>query len=135
MKQYDEWNEVKKNTEKQNFTLTVKPREIYWVKIGQNIGSEEFGKDADFTRPVIIVRKLTRDLFIGIPITTTLKNNDYFHQFSYTNKTRGVIENSAMILQLRTFSIKRVLNKIGKVNIEDFEKIIEKTKMILTPPS
>lgn len=135
MKLYDEWNMVKKNTEKQNFTLTVKPREIYWVKIGQNIGSEEFGKDTDFTRPVIIIRRLTKDLFIGVPITTTLKNNDYFHQFSYTNKTRGIVENSAMILQLRTFSIKRVLNKIGKVGTKDFEKIIEKTKMILTPPS
>ena len=98
MKLYDEWNIIKKNTEKQNFTLTVKPREIYWVKIGQNIGSEEFGKDTDFTRPVIIIRRLTKDLFIGVPITTTLKNNDYFHQFSYTNKTRGIVENSAMIL-------------------------------------
>jgi len=49
IKQYDEWNEVKKNTEKQNFILTVKPREIYWVKIGQNIGSEEYGKNDDFT--------------------------------------------------------------------------------------
>lgn len=101
MKKFDEWNIVKKNTENQNFTLTVKPREIYWVKIGINIGNEEFGKDADFTRPVIIIRRLTKDLFIGIPITTTLKDNDYFHQFSYTNKTRGIIENSAMILQLR----------------------------------
>jgi mRNA interferase MazF len=135
MKKFDEWNIVKKNTENQNFTLTVKPREIYWVKIGINIGNEEFGKDADFTRPVIIIRRLTKDLFIGIPITTTLKDNDYFHQFSYTNKTRGIIENSAMILQLRTYSVKRVLNKIGKINTEDFKKIIEKTKMILTPPS
>lgn len=135
MKKFDEWNIVKKNTENQNFTLTVKPREIYWVKIGINIGNEEFGKDADFTRPVIIIRRLTKDLFIGIPITTTLKDNDYFHQFSYTNKTRGIIENSAMILQLRTYSVKRVLNKIGKINTEDFKKILEKTKMILTPPS
>ncbi len=134
MIKFDEWNDVKKETQKQNFTLTVKPREIYWVKIGQNIGSEEYGKNADFTRPVIIIRRLTHDLFIGIPITTTLKNNDYFHQFSYTNTTRGIIENSAMILQLRTFSIKRVLNKIGKINKIDFDMIVEKSKGILTPP-
>jgi len=39
-----------------------------------------------------------------------------------------------MILQIRTFSIKRVLSKIGKVNQNSFEEIIEKAKNILTPP-
>ncbi|PHS56962.1 MAG: transcription elongation factor GreAB [Sulfurimonas sp.] len=134
MERYDEWNEIKKHTQKKEFTFTIKSREIYWVKIGQNIGSEEYGKDKDFTRPVIIIRKLTKDLFIGIPLTTTPKDNDYFHKFIYNNRTRGQIENSAMILQLRTFSIKRVLNKIGKTNQEDFEQIVKKMQLIVTPP-
>lgn len=133
MEKFNEWNEVKKETQTKEFHFTIKPREIYWVKIGQNIGSEEYGKDKDFTRPVIVIRKLTRDLFIGVPLTTTLKNNDYFHQFSYTNRTRGVIDNSAMILQFRTFSIKRVMNKIGKINQENFNEIVIKMKNIINP--
>ena len=131
---YDEWNNIKKRTQKKEFKLTVKPREIYWVKIGKNRGSEEHGKDKDFTRPVIIIRRLTYDLFLGVPLTTTIKNNDYFHSFSYINKTRGKIDNSAMILQLKTFSIKRVMNKIGKINKDDFEIIVDKLKEIVTPP-
>jgi len=130
---FDKWNNVKKATQQNKRKLGIKPREIFWVKIGQNIGSEEYGKDEDFTRPVIIIRKLTHDLFIGVPITSSIKNNDYFHKFNYTNKTRGNVENTAMILQLRTFSIKRVLSKIGKINQEDFNKIVEKSQRLINP--
>jgi mRNA interferase MazF len=133
MKEYDEWNEVKKHTQQKKRKLGMKSREIFWVKIGHNIGSEEYGKGKDFARPVIIVRRLTSDLFIGIPITTTIKNNDYFHAFTYDNKSRGMVENSAMILQVKTFSIKRVLSKIGTVNKESFDEILEKTKSLFNP--
>ncbi len=133
MSRYDEWNAVKKDTENNARNLGIKPREIFWIKIGQNIGSEEYGKDKDFVRPVIVVRKLTSDLFIGIPLTRSLKNNNYFHQFKYINKSKGLVENSAMILQFRTYSIKRVLSKIGKVDIDNFAEIIEKSKSLFNP--
>ena len=133
MESFDKWNEVKKTTQVKKRKLGMKAREIFWVKIGQNLGSEEYGKGKDFARPVIIVRRLTSDLFIGIPITTTIKNNDYFHSFTYDNKSRGMVENSAMILQVKTFSIKRVLSKIGMVNKEDFDKILDKTKNLFNP--
>lgn len=133
MKKFDEWNEVKKVTSLNKRKLGIKPREIFWVKIGHNIGSEEYGKDRDFVRPVIIIKRLTSDLFIGIPLTSRLKNNDYFHQFTYHNKTHGVVENSAMILQFRTYSIKRVLSKIGKIDVENFEQIVEKSRRLFNP--
>lgn len=38
-----------------------------------------------------------------------------------------------MILQLKTFSIKRVLSKIGVVNKEDFVQITEKSKRLFNP--
>ena len=39
-----------------------------------------------------------------------------------------------MILQVRTFSIKRVLNKIGKIEQLEFLEIIKKLQKIVTPP-
>ena len=60
MEKFDEWNEVKKQTSKKKRTVYIKPREIFWVKIGQNIGDEEFGKGKDFLRPVIVVRLLSK---------------------------------------------------------------------------
>lgn len=130
---FDDWNKVKKITNQNKRNLGIKTREIFWAKIGLNIGSEEYGKDKNFARPVIIVRKLTSDLFIGIPLTSTLKNNDYFHSFKYINKQNGEILNSAMILQLRVFSKKRLMNKIGIINNKDFEIIIKKCKEIISP--
>ena len=133
MNKFNEWNEVKKKTQDNQRKLGIKPRDIFWAKIGQNIGSEEYGKNDNFARPVIIVRKLTHDLFIGIPLTSTIKDNDYFHSFEYNNKSNGLTKNSAMILQVRTFSIKRLMNKTGVISKEDFEVVIEKSKGLFSP--
>jgi mRNA interferase MazF len=132
---FDKWNEVKKQIHQVSFNLGIKPREIYWTKIGLNIGNEEYGKGKDFVRPVIIVRQLTHDLFIGIPTTTSTKDdNDYFHKITYTEKmTNTIIESSAMILQQKVFSKKRLLSKIGTVKKEDFEKIVTKLKKLIDP--
>ena len=129
----DKWNEVKKQIEQSKRKLGIKPREIFWVKIGQNIGDEEYGKDKNFARPVIIINKLTNGLFVGVPLTSTIKNNDYFHTFEYTNKQNGLTTNSAMILQLKVFSTKRVMNKVGVINQNDFENIIVKSQKIVSP--
>ncbi len=133
LKNYDDWNRVKKSTNTDKRKLGIKPREIFWAKIGQNIGSEEYGKDKNFARPVIIIRQLTADLFIGIPLTSTLKNDSYFHTFKYINRQNGEVKNSAMILQFRVFSIKRLMNKAGVVNKTDFEIIIKKCQEIISP--
>jgi mRNA-degrading endonuclease toxin of MazEF toxin-antitoxin module len=133
MEHFDKWNEIKKTTHTNERKLGIKPREIFWAKIGQNIGSEEYGKDENFARPVIIVRKLTGDLFIGVPLTSTIKNNDYFHSFHYNNKINGLIENSAMILQVKVFSIKRLMNKIGMIQKDDFEQVVIKLQKIVSP--
>lgn len=130
MERFDNWNHVKKTTEKNTRKLGIRPRDIFWAKIGQNIGSEEYGKNENFSRPIIVIKKLTRDLFIGIPLTSTIKHNDYFHSFEYTNRSNGLTQNSAMILQLRTYSLKRLMNKTGVINKDDFKIIIEKSKKL-----
>ncbi len=134
MQKFDDWNEVKKVAHTKERRLDIKPREVFWVKIGQNIGDEEYGKGQNFTRPVIVIRQLSRDLFLGVPTTTTLKDNDYFHLFEYTNKQRGDIQNSAMILQLKVFSKKRLMNKIGTINKNDFEEVLTKARKLLISP-
>jgi len=134
MKKYDEWNEVKKQTSLKKRKLGIKPREIFWVKIGQNIGDEEFGKGEEFLRPVIVVRQLTSDLFFGIPTTTTLKcDNDYFHKISYKDTSKKEITSTAMLLQFKTFSKKRILSKLGKIEANEFDKIVGKLKKIVDP--
>ena len=134
MQDYDKWNEVKKELSQNKRKLGLKPREIFWAKLGQNIGYEQNGKGENFARPIIVVRKLTKDLFLGIPTTTTIReSNDYFHTFEYQTKEMQTLRVSALILQLKVFSIKRVMNKIGMVHKEDFEQIIEKSRSLIGP--
>ena len=134
MKQFDKWNEVKKETDKTQMHFRIKPREIFWVKIGQNIGHEEFGKGKEFVRPVIMIRQLTSDLFVGVPTTTTKKdNNDYFHNINYLNHKKDEVHSVAMLLQFKTFSKKRLLSKMGIVDKNEFKNIVEKLKGIIDP--
>jgi mRNA interferase MazF len=134
MKKYDEWNKIKKLTDEKEFRFTIKPREIFWTKIGLNIGHEEYGKGKQFIRPVIVVRQLTSDLFIGVPTTTTSKDdNDYFHSINYKDKSNRHISSSAMILQQKVLSKKRLLNKIGIVDKDNFQIIVEKLKKLIDP--
>jgi len=44
MQNYDGWNEVKKEMINNKRKLGIKLREIFWVKIGDNIGDEKYGK-------------------------------------------------------------------------------------------
>ncbi len=135
MKNFDNWNEIKKHTEQNKVKFGIKQRDIYWAKIGMNIGNEEYGKGKDFVRPLIIIRQLTHDLFIGVPTTTSDKeNNDYFHNINYIDKiTKKYIDSSAMILQQKVFSKKRLLNKIGTVDSDNFNIIIRKLKKLIDP--
>ncbi|MBL0687157.1 MAG: type II toxin-antitoxin system PemK/MazF family toxin [Sulfurospirillum sp.] len=110
---YDKWNEVKKQVNCKNRNLSIKVREIFWVKIGQNIGDEEYGKGEIFSRPVLVIRDFTKDLFLGVPLTTSIKNNDYFHHFEFNTK-KGSSSNSAMLLQLKAFSKKELQIKLVK---------------------
>ena len=131
---FDEWNEVKKDIHKSERKLSIKTREIFWANIGQNIGFEQNGKGKNFARPIIVVKKLTKDLFLGIPTTTTLReDDDYFHKFKYTTYNNEVLNVSALILQVKVFSIKRLMNKIGMIHKEDFNLIIEKSKNLFGP--
>jgi len=130
---FDVWNEVKKEVDTTERKTGFKVREIFWVRIGQNIGSEEFGKGNEFQRPVLIVRVLNADLFIGVPLTSRIKeNNDYFQEVIFNTK-KGISKNSVMLLQVRTFDRKRLMGKLGKLNKEDFNVIIEKLKQLFIP--
>ena len=82
----------------------------------------------------MIIRQLTKDLFIGVPTTTAEKeNNDYFQSIRYTNKNGKDINSFAMILQQRVFSKKRLLYKIGMIKKEEFKIIVEKLKRLIDP--
>ena len=125
MEKYDKWNEVKKSLNNKNELIYFKEREIYWANIGNNIGFEQNGKGDDFTRPLLVFKKFSNNMFFGIPLSTqSKKEGSFFFEFSF--KADEV--STALIVQGRLFDAKRLDRKMGKISVDDYDKLKLKFK-------
>lgn len=127
MKQYDKWNEVKKDTQDDMQIRLFKQREIFFIKMGENIGNEQNGKGKNFVRPIVVLKKITNEMFIGIPLSTQMKSGSWFYLFEFKTKDK-VSKNIAIIPQIKMFSSQRLLNKIGVMSNGDFKELKQKVK-------
>jgi mRNA interferase MazF len=117
MNNYDFWSSLKQNLDQNNNKIPFfNNREIWWSSLGLNIGDEEFGKGNNFVRPILVFKKFNNNLFFGIPMTTKQKESHFYYNFVFK-----AIPVSAMLSQLRIFSSKRLRDKIGRVNQDEFE--------------
>src|SRR5947199_8153348 len=59
---FDRWNEIKKATDAADEAtrLYFREGEVWWVRLGKNIGYESDGRSREFTRPVIILKKYSQ---------------------------------------------------------------------------
>jgi len=60
-KDFDKWNKRKKRIHEGSFDDFVHAREVWWCAVGVNIGVEADGKHTNFERPVLIIRKFSKD--------------------------------------------------------------------------
>lgn len=124
---FDKWNEVKKIVQNDEKIRLFKQRDIFFINMGQNIGFEQNGKGENFVRPIIILKKITNQMFLGIPLSSQLKKGDWFFEFEFDTKD-DVSRNIAIIPQIKMFSSRRLLNKIGVIKTKDFEILKQKVK-------
>ena len=115
---FDEWNELKKKLHFGKKNLFIREREVYFLHIGKNIGKEQNGQKS-FLRPVLVYKKISHDLFIGIPLTTKKKERKYYFAFNYKQSKTSY----AMLNQIRTFDIKRISYFSGRVNKNIWENL------------
>ena len=130
---FNKWNELKKLTHTHTKIIGIKERDIVFVKMGQNIGYEQDGKGSEFLRPVVIYKKFNKNMFLGIPLTTKKKENRYHFEFSYENRSKKKISNSAILSQVKMFDTKRVKYKSGVICKDDFVKLYEKFVEVTMP--
>lgn len=116
-KHFDEWNSQKQELDKHitRESLYIKDREVWWVSVGVNIGTEIDGKNKLFERPVLIFRKIGREQFYGLPLTSKEKSGSFYRLINYSGNFGNVC-----LSQLRVFSTKRLVRKIGVVREDDF---------------
>jgi mRNA interferase MazF len=120
-KDFDNWSEKKKQADKKDLgrNLFLYEREVWWCSLGVNIGVEIDGKNENFERPVLIIKKFNGLMFWGIPLTSKAKVNPYVIQVEHE---KGV--SYANVSQLRLLSSKRILRKVGVISEASFTKVL-----------
>ena len=124
---YDRWNSLKQKLEKRK-QLQFNERDVFFISMGQNIGFEQYGKGEEFLRPVVVVKKFNKHLFLGIPLSSKIKNGFFFHTIHFKER-----ENSALLLQSKTFDSKRIKYKLATLSQNEFKKLVEKFCEVVTP--
>lgn len=112
------WFKLKVELNSKESNIQFREREIWWCSIGINIGEEQNGKNDLFNRPVLILRKLTKSSFIGLPMTSKNKIGSWYVPITLHGKTSNVL-----IHQVRTWDKKRLSSKIGQLDWKDFTEV------------
>ena len=87
-KEFDNWNEVKKSTNIDKVIRNFKEREIFYMKMGQNVGFEQNGKGENFVRPVIILKKFNKEMFFGVPLSSQYKEGKFYYNFEFSRNNK-----------------------------------------------
>ena len=127
-KDFDKWNELKKEIDRNAVDFYVQTRQIWWCSIGLNIGSEQNGHGESFERPVVVIRKYTSDTFLCVPLTTKEKGGNYFHKIG--NGVDGV-SSFAILSQAKVLDRKRLRRLVGTISYKEFHDIVEKYKSLI----
>jgi len=118
-KNFDEWNNTKKLLEKniENF-LQINEKEIWWSSLGVNLGDEEDGKNSNFERPILIIKKFNNKVVWILPLSTQSGNPKYYFSLE-PKETKSYV----ILSQLRLISIKRLRRMIRKISSKQFDEI------------
>ena len=125
-KLFDAWNYQKKIVDARKNTKTIKERDILFLQIGENVGFEQNGKGEKFLRPVLVYKKFSNHLFLGIPLTSKLKEGRFYAEFSFKEKP-----SNAILSQIRLFDSKRIEYFYGRIAPEQFLNIKKKLIALL----
>ena len=127
MKDFDSWNEKKKNLHEKSEGRFYHVRDIWWCALGVNIGFEQDGSCENFLRPVLIIKGLSKKTCLVVPLTTSKREHEYRISIgSVTGKEAKVI-----LSQIRVVDTKRLVEKIVMLDKMTFETIKKSTKDFL----
>ncbi len=131
-KQFKQWMRVKQETHE----ASQRPRhyeegEVWWFRIGENVGMEENGKSSVFSRPTLIVKGFNKQLVWGIPLSNTKNRGKYYYALKLHGKTSVVL-----ISQMRALDTARITLDatalIGRISRNDLLAIKEAIRSLLS---
>lgn len=125
---FDSWNELKKKIEfSGDIKKFPKEKEVWMCYLGVNIGYEQGGKGSNFFRPVLIIKKFNNNIFWVVPLSTKQKHFDFYLNFTDPHDRKV----SAILVQMKLTSIKRLERFLYSIQDEIFYQIKEKLKSLI----
>lgn len=126
-KEFDEWNKDKKRIHGRLSTPYVHRREIWWVSLGVNIGSEQDGGGIEYRRPALVLAVFGRTTCLVAPLTTSARVH---HLRPCIGNVDG--KNAHVLLsQIRVIDTKRCIRKVGMLPSNAFDLIRTTVRGIL----
>jgi mRNA interferase MazF len=118
-KEFTKWHKIKTGIDSLERVLFFHERDVWWCSIGLNVGFEQDGKGDDYERPVLILKKYNLQSFLGVPLTTIKKEGKYYFPLELQTGVKNVL----ILSQIRLFSAKRLINKLGQIDKLKFLEI------------
>lgn len=118
-KDFDTWNQEKKLIDAGKPKVFFHTREVWWCKLGINIGFEQDGKNSQFSRPVVILKTYSINAALVVPLTSKDKKGTYYFDLGKI----GGRDAKAVLSQIRFIDKRRLMKKLDVVNKETFEKL------------
>lgn len=129
IKRFLEWIKLKEKLHSNKHTPPLfKEGEIWWVSLGENIGSEINGKSGLFSRPVLIFKKLSKSTFMGIPTSSQDRKGSW-----YVPITLGNVKSVVILSQARLLDYKRLSSKIAELDTNEMNNVRDKFKNLYCP--
>lgn len=130
-KEFWKWHRLKERLNDAESQVEFHEREIWYCSIGINVGYEQDGRHEHFERPVLILKKFTSRIFWGVPLTTRDKRGKWDFQFEFYNQG-ALIQNVALVPQIRLFDSKRLRRKAGGMNEIQFLYLLKRFKGVFS---
>ena len=128
MNDFDKWNNLKQEIDSSaTIDRKVYLGDVWWCNLGKNIGSEEDGKHQDFSRPILILKVLSKNTYLVAPLTTS-KNKHYFR--IPIGDVDGK-EAKAIISQIKVIDKRRLQERIKHLSKSKMQRIKKSVKDIL----
>ncbi len=103
-KDFDNWNLKKKSLEGRDKKFLFNESEVWWCSVGLNVSVESCGKGAEFQRPVLVLKKLSKNSFIGIPLSTQEKTWYMVYRYFHTWRKKIRFAVPSKNVQYKSFS-------------------------------
>jgi len=122
IKRFRKWMTIAKRLDDSEHAPPLfKEGEIWWCHLGDNIGTEISGKGDMFDRPVLILRKLDHQSFIGLPLLGKKKGGDWYVPVRLGNRDATIF-----LAQVKYIDYRRMDNFMTAITNTELMVIREK---------